>query len=39
MVDEQKQQRRDSEGEAIKVKFDPRKARARKDNRRSVRHG
>ena len=41
MVDRQskRQERRDSEGEPVRVKFDAKRRRARKDNRRNVRHG
>ena len=43
MVDDKRQrkpqERRDSEGEPVRVKFDPRTVRSRKDNRRKVRHG
>ena len=34
-----KVERRDSDGETVRVKFDAKRRRARKDNRRNVRHG
>ena len=38
-VDGVKVERRDSDGEPVRVTFDPRSVRSRKDNRGKVRHG